>query len=409
MLPVELCNLIIDHLHDSKPSLLACSLVCRAWVSECRLHLFCKVILNSGTAEPFFQLLESPHATIASARTRELYVGHNTARSKFELRVAQLTRIRETIDAKLLEHMGILSRCPADVFGHAKKLSVTWAGWWTPTDPERLSIGQRFKNVRELDLCKVYLQTDEDFQALLASFPALEILSSADTAPPANLHTISLKDSDTTYLCIIRSLIPCPLLRVFQFHDGTFGSFTPTLAKELNRLLVSAGGRLEDFEFKVKHNDSADLDAQIELIDFARIPNLKRISFWIGNTGRYLIPLLRCLAESGSSTPMLETMDIHYLPQYDIDWDELDDILQRPYFYALREIKTSIKMYFDLEDVVGQERLERPERYLKPNDGSRPHIEMGLEVARFVECLPKYQARGIVRVAEAYHFWDLRD
>ncbi|KAK0475616.1 hypothetical protein EDD18DRAFT_1056690, partial [Armillaria luteobubalina] len=115
MLPVELYNLIIDHLHDSKPSLLACSLVCRAWVPECRFHLFYKVILGPDTADPFSQLLESPHATIASAHTSELYVAQNSVRSEHEL--------------LLLENLGILSRCPADVFGHVKKLSVTRVGW----------------------------------------------------------------------------------------------------------------------------------------------------------------------------------------------------------------------------------------------------------------------------------------
>ncbi|KAK0216841.1 hypothetical protein IW262DRAFT_150284 [Armillaria fumosa] len=425
MLPVELCNLIIDHLHDSKPSLLACSLVCRAWVPECRFHLFYQVVLGPDTADPFFQLLESPHATIAPAHTRELDVSQNSVKSEYELLVAELTRSTgENLDNNLLENLGILSRCPADLFGHVKKLSVTRVGWWRLSDAERLSIRQRFKNVTELFLWRIYFQTDEEFQALLASFPALEVLSlqairfrvsdleenhlHAGPSLPANLHTISLKD--TTNPRIMRSLIPCPLLRVFRFNYGEFGDFKPALAKELNRLLLSAGDRLEDFEFKAKFDDGDDFvlkDARIELIDLARIPNLKRINFWINDTGQYLIPLLRRLVELGSTTPMLETLDIHYLPQYDIDWDKLDDILQHPYFHALREIKASIKMYFHLEDVVGQERPERPGWYLKPNDGSRPHIEMGREVARFEECLPKCQARGIVRVAEAYHFWNL--
>ncbi|KAK0489364.1 hypothetical protein IW261DRAFT_411042 [Armillaria novae-zelandiae] len=78
MLPVELCNLIIDHFHDSKSSLFACSPVCRAWIPECRFHLFHNLRLCRDTADTFFQLFESSHATLASAHIRALDVAQNT-------------------------------------------------------------------------------------------------------------------------------------------------------------------------------------------------------------------------------------------------------------------------------------------------------------------------------------------
>ncbi|KAK0186439.1 hypothetical protein F5146DRAFT_890637, partial [Armillaria mellea] len=247
-----------------KPSLLACSLVCRAWVPECRFHLFHKVLLNRDTADPFFHLLESPHATLALAHTRELIVAQNKHPTN------------RLLYNRLLENMGILSRCPADVFEHVTKLSVTWVGWWTLSDAERLSVGQRFKNVTELDLWTIYFQTDKEFQALVGSFPALEVLSldtirlrvnleenhlHAEHKLPANLHTISLKDISNPR--VIRSLTPCPLLRVFKCQYDDFGDFMPALAKESNRLLLSAGGRLEDFEFII--------DAEAELNDGANL------------------------------------------------------------------------------------------------------------------------------------------
>jgi hypothetical protein len=39
-LPTELTDAIIDHLHDDKPTLLNCSLVCRSWLDASRYHLF---------------------------------------------------------------------------------------------------------------------------------------------------------------------------------------------------------------------------------------------------------------------------------------------------------------------------------------------------------------------------------
>ncbi len=268
ILPTELCNLIIDHLHDSKPSLFACSLVCRAWVPECRFHLFHKVVLYRDTADLFFQLFESPHATISSAHTRGLDVAQNT-----------VTR-GGNLDGELLGGLafqGVLSRCPADVFEHVQKLSVTWVGWWTLSDAERLSIGHRFKNVTELALWMVCFRTDEEFQAPVASFLALEILSlqtirfqvkdleknhsHVEHTLPANLHTISLNDISNPR--VIRSLIRCPSLRVFKCHYVNFGDFTPALAKDFGQLLLSAGERFEDFEFTIQAgallNDGVDL------------------------------------------------------------------------------------------------------------------------------------------------------
>ncbi|KAK0202157.1 hypothetical protein DFS33DRAFT_1056753 [Desarmillaria ectypa] len=410
MLPTELCHLVIDYLHDSKPSLLACSLVCRAWVPESRFHLFHKVMLYRDTADPFFQLFESTHATLASAHIRELDIAQGT-----------VTRSR-SLEGDLLDgraFQGVLTRCPTDVFEHVQKLSMAWVGWWTLTDAERLSIEFRFKNVTELALWMVVFQTDEELPALIASLPALEVLSlqaisfpindaekdnsHAKHTLPANLHTISLKDVSSPR--VIRSLIPCSSLRVFKCHYVGFDDFEPTLAKEFGQLLLSAGERFEDFGFTIQAaaflNDGVDLDARFKLIDLARVPNLRRIKFWIEDN-QYLIPFLKHLTESDFSTPTLEILDIYYLSTHNLDWEELDDILQHPYFHAIREIKTSVSTYFSFEDVVEQE----PGWYSKPNDGSNAHIETGNDIAKFVEKLPKCQARGIIRPDEGYHFID---
>ncbi|KAG7440772.1 uncharacterized protein BT62DRAFT_956674 [Guyanagaster necrorhizus] len=410
MLPTELCNLVIDHLHDSKPSLLACSLVCRAWIPESRFHLFHEVKLYRDTADSFFQLFESQHATLGSGYIRELDVAQNTVTRHGSLE-------GDLLDGRAFQ--GVLTRCPTDVFTHVQKLSVTWVGWWTLTNAEKLSIGHRFKSVTELRLWMVLFETDEELLALIASFPALEVLflqtirfrvkdleedgpHPKHTLPP-NLHTISLNDVSNP--CVIRSLIPCPTLRVFKCHYVNFDDFQPALAEEFGRLLLSAGEHFEDFGFTIQAggllNNGVDLNACFKLIDFTRIPNLRRIEFWIDDD-QYLIPFLRRLTESDCSTPTLETLDVSYLSAYNLDWENLDDILQYPYFHALKEIKTYVKTYFDLQDVVGQE----PGWYSKPNDGSQAYIKMGHRITSFVEKLPKCQARGILRPAKEFRFFD---
>ncbi|SJL13806.1 uncharacterized protein ARMOST_17254 [Armillaria ostoyae] len=387
MLPAELCNLIIDHLHDSKPSLLACSLVCRAWIPECRFHLFHNLRLCRDTADTFFQLFESPHATLASAHIRELDVAQNTV-------------IRGgSLEGDLLEGLafqGVLTRCPADVFEHVQKLSVTWVGWWTLTGAERLSIGHIFKNVTELALWTVVFQTDEELQALVASFPPLEVLSLRAIRQLAH-HLVQRRVQPSCYTFLDSLSIPPSVIMCADFK--------PALAEEFGQLLSSAGERLEYFGFTIQAasclNNGVDLDARFKLVNLARTSNLRRIQLWVEDN-QYLLPFLIRLTESDFSTPTLETLDIFYLSAHNLDWEKLDDILQHPYFHAVREIKTSVPTYFRRDDVVGQE----PGWYSKPNDGSKAHIEMGSNMAKFMDKLPKCRARGILRPAEGYRFFD---
>jgi len=64
-IPQELVDLIIDHVYSDKPTLAACSLVCRSWLVSTRHHLFSTVCLSqTQNALAFCELLESPLVTI---------------------------------------------------------------------------------------------------------------------------------------------------------------------------------------------------------------------------------------------------------------------------------------------------------------------------------------------------------
>ncbi|KAK7001707.1 hypothetical protein R3P38DRAFT_3047353 [Favolaschia claudopus] len=70
ILPPELWDIILDHLHDERSTLLASSLVCRSWVPTCRLHLFPSLSLSPKhipRAVSIDALLANPHSTIRSA------------------------------------------------------------------------------------------------------------------------------------------------------------------------------------------------------------------------------------------------------------------------------------------------------------------------------------------------------
>lgn len=67
ILPPEVIDLIIDNLHDHRPTLRVCSLVSRNWLGGSRHHLFNGhgMYLTGRNLDAFRELLKSPHNTLS--------------------------------------------------------------------------------------------------------------------------------------------------------------------------------------------------------------------------------------------------------------------------------------------------------------------------------------------------------
>ncbi|KAJ7651298.1 hypothetical protein FB45DRAFT_1079010 [Roridomyces roridus] len=84
-IPGELVDSVIDLVSESRPTLTACSLVCRQWVHRSRYHSFSSIKLvrsqsvKLDTVTTFLQILESPLVTIVPS-VREVYLSHKTNR-----------------------------------------------------------------------------------------------------------------------------------------------------------------------------------------------------------------------------------------------------------------------------------------------------------------------------------------
>ncbi|KAH9843591.1 uncharacterized protein C8Q71DRAFT_719347 [Rhodofomes roseus] len=46
LVPPELCDIVVDHLHDDPPALATCALVCRGWLPSSRMHQFHTLVLH---------------------------------------------------------------------------------------------------------------------------------------------------------------------------------------------------------------------------------------------------------------------------------------------------------------------------------------------------------------------------
>jgi len=74
-IPNEIQDRILDFLHDSKPALRACALVCKTWLPTSRYHLFHVILVTSRTVDYLMDIFENPNCTIRSCT--ELFVRWN--------------------------------------------------------------------------------------------------------------------------------------------------------------------------------------------------------------------------------------------------------------------------------------------------------------------------------------------
>ena len=70
ILPAELTDRVIDHLHSDKNALATCSLVCKTWLPASRYHFFqaIDIRLTDNNVYSFAELMDSPASTLFAHR-----------------------------------------------------------------------------------------------------------------------------------------------------------------------------------------------------------------------------------------------------------------------------------------------------------------------------------------------------
>ena len=130
ILPNELFDRIIDHLHDSRTILSVCSLVCRSWLPSCRLHLFDENDLIRAAREnlaPLVALLIArPNIDVNHRDTAEQTPLFWAARVGAE-DVVRLLLSRDDIDPNLPDAHGGTPICSAAEGGHTSIVSLLLA------------------------------------------------------------------------------------------------------------------------------------------------------------------------------------------------------------------------------------------------------------------------------------------
>ena len=229
--PIELIEAIIDHFHSDKTSLKACSLVCKAWTSRARFHLFACLKLRRRDVETFIN--SSSRINIAHV------VRHLRLRVSGGFWVTDSDPwdeiIPRLVDFHNVRHLGLF-----DLTLGSSKSSICLA-----------LVGQ-FAHIVDLRLTRVEWPSFASIALVICAFPSLETLGLErvrwskpnlpvqSLSPPRNFHALELTGCQNgVVLRWLLSLHAIPALHTLYLYDGDIED-TEVIIKLLKTLLGGA-------------------------------------------------------------------------------------------------------------------------------------------------------------------------
>ncbi|GLB44326.1 hypothetical protein LshimejAT787_1602560 [Lyophyllum shimeji] len=302
MLPHELIDIIIDHLHDDRVALANCSMVCKAWLASSRFHLFSDILLSPRYCD---DILSLPPPSIYTVPARRLML---TDKDFLPPGIEKFSSVRAFYLRASSPDADMLSRIPVI-----------------------------FPRITTLELNCVAFDSLGDLIQLVCSPPCLETLSlfmctwkQEWEQPPANihlsprLHTLNILTINVhlllDWLTSLPSLPPLTTLRIYSISEPDI----PLLGDMLRTL----GASLQHLTLDLRDHDRADLLP--DHIDIGHNTNLR--SFTLINGWPKL--LYRLLAHRTRENAKLReaTLTMYEgkanIPNLDLlDWGELDRLI----------------------------------------------------------------------------------
>lgn len=259
-LPLEVTNMVIDHLHDTnddtnRRTLEACSLVCRGWVSESRFHLFRKVWLSPTRVHSFLELLVQPRCTIPLRFVRHLHM------RPIDRRAWREDASLETLLTWAAPSVGSLESALARL----TKLTLHFVHWGKLGNTTRDVLLTSFQGVTFLDLVVHRFHSSTSLTCVLRSFPALRDLElgylereyapvpSGEGALPAGLRSLKLKGTPEAFVDELARGGPFSALRTLKLIERNASRFTPRKLGAIARFLAVIGSSLQTLELRARH------------------------------------------------------------------------------------------------------------------------------------------------------------
>ncbi|KAF7369089.1 hypothetical protein MVEN_00236000 [Mycena venus] len=330
-LPQELIEEILDHLAGDSGSLKACSLVCRAWVSRSRSHLFKTCTLVPDNILGFCELLRSPGGCTFIPHVCGIHADHHY----WDLDDCRFNTI--TADLRRLTHVTALE------LAFYVRADHTRANPWYRSD-----FVTAFPHVTRVGISCDSGGPPAPVIDTICLFPALQELHihhvagsvavpSATAVPPQGLHSLKLSaNSPGPVLAWLHAFDRLPMvdsvaLPVLQHQDAPIACAAfQQLGDSLRHLDITLTSILGDF----------DVDP-LTVYDFSLHPNLitliiRDFSPYVSNDSdpSRMMGLITRLA-----APALESLSIDFDPTlWVFDWRALDAFLSRARFPHLQKV-----------------------------------------------------------------------
>ena len=156
VVPNEIQDYILDFIHDSKPALSTCALVCKSWVATSRYHLFREITLDQGNADDVVERLKDPNCTIRQ------YIQYLEANNRHRDGNQVCTPVTKAIQSvwKLLTPSAL----------HLKD----WD--WSILDDETKATFAQSQHIERLTIERVYYENIHHLDDMLANFPSIRQL-----------------------------------------------------------------------------------------------------------------------------------------------------------------------------------------------------------------------------------------
>ncbi|TFK71883.1 hypothetical protein BDN72DRAFT_837018 [Pluteus cervinus] len=406
-LAAEITDRILDELHDSKPSLSLCSVVCKSWFPRCRYHLFSDVRLT----EKFVRSVESsPNAKRSiEPYIRSVALGGGWAREELDWdKIVSFFQGLQRVDRLELETWSwsylsassarVLLSGMGSIFQTIRTLKLTYIRF---TSFQKLvSFVGRFSRLEDLMLDNVSWDQEEESQDT-----NIESLEAPPFGPPRQLRRISIRASPN------RALLLWLLFAKDRNQDASsrmghehalplrtliLPEILPSESALVARLLQASGSSLEHLElgFLTHHSDEATNLSLIRAIDlhdndrlrylkihqltlyqvspFTPTPTRTHFDLTIPTTMPYqwFIPLLRSLHSTFIENITLGLWVSDELQLDMLPWTELVSLLEDAIFGSLRYVAIQVNGTGDDPDAVLSWLTSRTE-----NPHTRIHVQ----------------------------------
>ncbi|KAF8144872.1 hypothetical protein K438DRAFT_1992336 [Mycena galopus ATCC 62051] len=328
--PQELAEEVINELAVDSDSLKACSLVCRSWVSRCRLHLFktCGT-LHSQNALGFGDLLRSPYCTFARhvRSIKSARYSWDANDSHFQEIAADLRRLTNVVELIMVTFFAHEDTTVGDSYFHT--------GFFT-SFPQITQLRLEYGILQKDLVARAPSQLALPILDLICLFPALQELEittghdvvaepRAGALPPQGLRTLAFGNKMMSppilaWLHAAGCLRNVDSLRVYGSRGGAV----------VRTALQQIGGAL-------RHLD-VGLDSSLHgMCNFSLHPNLQTLVIrgWPGIGSVELMILVRQLAGLPLEHLSLELR----ITRSDFSLPELDEFLSPTRFPLLRSVK----------------------------------------------------------------------